>query len=208
MSMMGSIAKCESCGEDIPTAAGDCHTICGTCKALIESLKEKVSKLELSLSVVQGIADNRAETIFEVERELIESKSETKRAMDGWGGYGEKYAEVEKELEALRFALKQDKGQAQRCIELKKSLMIYSSNLEKLQARIQTCQECGCEYLADSHEYPCPVCHNDKASIYLEAINQISDICKIKENHGAKLTGINPIQRIIIDAHGKVLGDE
>ena len=41
--------------------------------------------------------------------------------------------------------------------------------------------------------------------IYLEALNQISDICTIKENHGATLTGIIPIQKIIGMAHKAVL---
>ena len=40
-----------------------------------------------------------------------------------------------------------------------------------------------------------------QAKSYLDAVNKISDICTIKENHGANLTGINPIQRIILEAH-------
>jgi len=29
-------------------------------------------------------------------------------------------------------------------------------------ATIQTCKDCGKKYIADSHEYPCPYCHNDR----------------------------------------------
>ena len=46
-------------------------------------------------------------------------------------------------------------------IELIREYQNVENELAHLKAKIQTCKN-GHEYLADSHEYPCPICQKEK----------------------------------------------
>ena len=52
-------------------------------------------------------------------------------------------------------------------------------SIEKLEAKHQKCIKCGNEYLANSHEYPCPYCTPSDDEVELQkAFKYLSEICE------------------------------